>query len=224
MNKTPGLEPVNRPTTASLIADQIRKGIMDGTFAPGTQLGEANLAAELRVSRGPVREALQRLIQEGLLRSEPHRGVFVTTLDDADIADVYLARAAVERAAAEILLSRDDPAAFDELDRLLGQMARAADRDRWTTVADLDLRFHEQLVAASGSKRLVRMFSTLIAETRMCLQGLEKAYPARGALVAEHRELLEEIRAGRTDGTFRAIERHFEHAVGHLRPSDMQPG
>lgn len=220
MNKTPGLEPVSRPTTASIIADRIRKGIMDGTFAPGSQLGEANLAAELRVSRGPVREAMQRLIQEGLLRSEPHRGVFVTTLDDTDVADVYLARAAVERAAAQILLKRQDPRAFDALDRLLNQMAQAAERDRWTTVADLDLRFHEHLVAASGSKRLMRMFSTLIVETRLCLQGLETAYPRRGALVEEHRDLLEEIRAGRADGTFRAIDRHFEHAVGHLNPTN----
>src|SRR5215218_8200290 len=66
---------------------------------PGTQLNEVELASSFGVSRGPVREALQRLIQEGLLRSEPHRGVFVPVMTDEDIDDVYLAREALEAAA-----------------------------------------------------------------------------------------------------------------------------
>lgn len=211
------LEPVRRPTTASIIAERIRDGIVDGSFPPGAQLGEANLAQQLRVSRGPVREALQRLIQEGLLHSEPHRGVFVPTLSDHDVDDIYLARGAVERAAARVLLERQQPEDFVELERLVEKMGDAARRDRWTAVADLDLRFHETLVAASGSRRLERMFATLIAETRMCLQALERAYPARQDLVEEHRELFEELRAGR-DSALNMIDRHFEHAVAALRP------
>jgi DNA-binding GntR family transcriptional regulator len=210
------LEPLARTTTASVIADRIRGGIMDGTFPPGSQLGEAGLAQQLRVSRGPVREALQRLIQEGLLRSEPHRGVFVSTLDAADVADVYLARGAIERAAVEVLLRRGDAEAFARLAKLVERMASAARRDRWAAVADLDLRFHEALVAASGSKRLMRMFSTLVVETRMCLQALEPAYPARQDLVEEHRELLEAIR-GRRKGALRLVDRHLEAAVESLR-------
>ncbi|MFW6091992.1 MAG: GntR family transcriptional regulator, partial [Actinomycetota bacterium] len=158
------LEPVSRSTTAPIVADRIRTGIMDGTFPPGAQLGEANLAEQLGVSRGPIREALQRLIQEGLLYSEPHRGVFVSRLDGDDIEDIYLARGAVERAAVRVLLDRGEPEALAGLERLLERMAKAAQRDRWNAVADLDLQFHETLVAASGSERLVRMFSTLIVE------------------------------------------------------------
>lgn len=212
------LEPVSRSTTAPIIADRIRTGIMDGTFPPGTQLGEANLAEQLGVSRGPIREALQRLIQEGLLYSEPHRGVFVSRLDGDDIEDIYLARGAVERAAVRVLLDRGEPEALAGLERLLERMAKAAQRDRWNAVADLDLQFHETLVAASGSERLVRMFSTLIVETRMCLQALEHAYPARQALVDEHRELFLEIRAGRRSA-LRSVDRHFEKALQNLRPA-----
>jgi DNA-binding GntR family transcriptional regulator len=212
------LEPVSRLTTASIIAERIRASIMDGSFAPGSQLGEANLAEQLEVSRGPVREALQRLIQEGLLRSEPHRGVFVITLEDDEIDDIYLARGAVERSAVRVLLNGGNRAYLDKLDRLLERMARAAERDKWAAVADLDLQFHETLVAATGSKRLVRMFSTLIVETRMCMGELERAYPARLALVEEHRELFEEIRDGRSSA-LQTIDRHFENAVADLRPA-----
>lgn len=211
------IAPVNRPTTASIIADRLREGIMDGSFAPGVQLGEADLADRLDVSRGPVREALQRLIQEGLLRSEPHRGVFVIDLGPDEIDDIYLARGAVERSAVRVLLENGNSKVFDRLDKLLERMAKAAERDNWSAVADLDLQFHEVLVEASGSKRLVRMFSTLIVETRMCMGELEQAYPARHAIVDEHRELFELIRKG-DEAALRTIDRHFTNAVNDLRP------
>ncbi|HEX6195795.1 MAG TPA: GntR family transcriptional regulator [Jiangellaceae bacterium] len=219
MRRPAKISPVNRPTTASIIADRLRQGIMDGTFAPGTQLGEADLAERLDVSRGPVREALQRLIQEGLLRSVPHRGVFVIDLDADDIDDIYLARGAVERSAVRVLLENGTPKVFDRLDRLLERMAKAAKRDNWSVVADLDLKFHEALVESTGSKRLVRMFSTLIVETRMCMGELEQAYPARHAIVDEHRELFEAIRAG-DDSALQTIDRHFTNAVRDLRPTE----
>lgn len=205
-----------RVTTASIIADRIRGGITDGTFAPGTQLGEANLAQRLQVSRGPVREALQRLIQEGLLYNEPNRGVFVTALGAGDVEDIYLARGAVERAAVSVLVKRGDEKVFAQLERLLDRMDSAARRDRWGAVADLDLQFHETMVRASGSRRLERMFSTLIVETRLCLQALEHAYPAREELVEEHRQLFEAVRAGHRSA-LSAIDRHFEAAVESLR-------
>ncbi len=73
---------IPRTTLASMVGERIRASILDGDVAPGTQLNEVELAASFGVSRGPVREAIQRLIQEGLLRSEPHRGVFLPVLTD----------------------------------------------------------------------------------------------------------------------------------------------
>ncbi|MBW3557926.1 MAG: GntR family transcriptional regulator, partial [Actinobacteria bacterium] len=86
------LDRVERRATASVIADVIRERVIDGSFPPGAQLGEVQLAEQLGVSRGPVREALQRLIQEGLLEGRPHRGVFVARLRGDDVVDVYRAR------------------------------------------------------------------------------------------------------------------------------------
>ena len=73
----PAIEPVSRESTAGIIARQLREAIMTGTLPPGTQLGETDLAARFQVSRGPLREAMQHLVSEGLLRSERHRGLFV---------------------------------------------------------------------------------------------------------------------------------------------------
>lgn len=101
----PGLlEPLQLRSTPALIADQLRSQILEGRFPPHTQLAEVELARQLQVSRGPIREAMQRLIQEGLLRAERNRGVFVVELGLDDARDVYLARGVIERAAAAIVV------------------------------------------------------------------------------------------------------------------------
>jgi DNA-binding GntR family transcriptional regulator len=210
------LEPVERKATSSLIADEIRARIIDGSFPPGIQLGEAQLAAQLQVSRGPVREALQRLIQEELLDGRPHRGVFVAELGPEDIADVYRARRAVERTAAEVVVERGDAGALETLAQLVERMDAAAQGGRWSNVVDLDRRFHQLLVDAAGSKRLSRMYRTLLAETAMCMAALEPAYPVRRDIVQEHRQLLEGLRAGDLALVLARTDEHLDKAVRHL--------
>ena len=213
---TANLPPVERKPTPGVIADTIRTRIIDGSFPPGTQLGEAQLAEQLEVSRGPVREALQRLVQEELLEARPHRGVFVAELDAGDIADVYRARRAVERAAAELIVERDDDGALEPLARLVERMSGAAQRGRWGNVVDLDRRFHEVLVDAAGSKRLSRMYRTLLAETAMCMAALEGAYPARREIVREHQRLLEALQGDELAPVLACIDEHLDRAVRQL--------
>lgn len=189
---------------------------MDGSFAPGMQLGEAQLARSFGVSRGPVREAMQRLIQEGLLRNERHRGVFVIALDDDDVRDIYLARAAIERVAAVLLLRSGDAAALAELEQLLHEMNDALASESWQQLMDLDMAFHRRMVELSGSKRLARMFDALLVETRMCLTELESAYPRRNAIVAEHALLLEAFRGGEEAQVLACIDAHLDRAVVNL--------
>lgn len=217
------LEPVERETTPSIIADRIREAIIDGAFPPAMQLSEVGLAERLGVSRGPVREAMQRLIQEGLLRNERHRGVFVIELGPDDVDDIYRARGAIERTAVALLLERSDEVAFAALETQLAAMERAAQTGKWSALADLDLRFHESLVAATGSKRLVRMFRTLLAETRMCVMGLEAGYPVWADLVNEHRAIVEAMRRGDEAEVLGLLDAHFRSAVRDLhdgRPPD----
>jgi DNA-binding GntR family transcriptional regulator len=210
------LEPVNKETTASIIAAQIRARIMDGTFSPGSQLGEAQLAARLNVSRGPVREALQRLIQEGLLENRRNRGVFVIALNDDDIADIYLVRGTIEREAAKVLMRRGDGRAIDRLEEQVDRMSVVAKQGEWRELADLDLHFHESLVLAAGSKRLQRVFGTVLVETRMCLERLESAYPVPEELVEEHRNVLVAMREGNESKVMEIIDAHLRAAVEDL--------
>ena len=123
------IEPVSRESTAGIIARQLRDAIMNGSLPPGAQLGETELAARFQVSRGPLREAMQRLVSEGLLRSERHRGLFVIDLEPADVYDVYIARSAIERAAAVRIVRGDREKVAAALDETVEAMAAAADED-----------------------------------------------------------------------------------------------
>jgi DNA-binding GntR family transcriptional regulator len=216
------LEPIEDRSTAALVADRIRTAIMRGTFPPGTQLGEVELATRLGVSRGPLREAMQRLVAEGLLRSERYRGLFVRDLDAADVRDVYTARTAVERAAGLLLLEGDREAAAARLTAALAEMEAAADDP--VALADADHHFHTEFVAASGSPRLLRMADALLVETRMCLAALQDTFPPAADLIAEHRQLRDAVRAGDAGRLTTVLEAHMEDAVERiLAPAASTP-
>jgi len=210
------LGPVNLESTATIIARRLRKAIMYGTLPPGSQLTETDLAARFEVSRGALREAMQRLVQEGLLRSERNRGLFVITLTPDDVRDVYVARAAVERAAASLILRRDVVRAANQLTAVHREMTDAAARADYAAVSDADLRFHEVFVAESGSARLARMYGTLLVESRMCIAALESTYRLPGEVAEEHGALVEGIRTGDEARLFELVERHGTDALRRL--------
>jgi len=215
-------EPVRRESTASFIARQLREAIMDHTLGPGDQLSEAALSEQFGVSRGPLREAMQRLVQEGLVRSEPNRGLFVKQLDESDIRDVYAARGAVEGTAAAMVVRSEDPATVKRLRAACQAMTRAAATGDAAALSDADFRFHEVLVTCSGSERLARMHRTLIVETRMCLTALQRTYRNPTELVEEHVRIVDAIEAGDLPLTLRRVEEHMEEALLRLVSPPVQ--
>ncbi|GHG20590.1 MULTISPECIES: GntR family transcriptional regulator [Amycolatopsis] len=215
----PEIEPVSRESTAAVIARQLRDAIMTGALPPGTQLGETELAARFQVSRGPLREAMQHLVSEGLLRSERHRGLFVIDLEPGDVYDIYAARSAIERAAMlRALRGGDRDRIADVLEQTVTEMATAASEDDPTALSTADLKFHEALINASGSKRLVRMARTLLIETRMCLTALQSTYQRVEERVEEHTKLIQALRDGDEETALTLLEAHMEDAVQRLAP------
>ncbi|MEU0841622.1 GntR family transcriptional regulator [Streptomyces sp. NPDC005962] len=214
----PPVPAVRRTTLTSQVAEQIRADLLTGKFPPGSQLGEAELAESLGVSRGPVRETLAQLVHEGLLLSRPHRGVFVPRPGEDDILDIFFAREALEAAAVRRVITSPTPPGFlSSLDETVDEIARAAGRGDWPAVADLDVRFHSLLIEAAGSPRLSRMFSTVIAETRLCLSLIADVDPDRRCLLDEHRELARMVAGDDVDAALAALSEHFAGATATLR-------
>ncbi|GLU87067.1 GntR family transcriptional regulator [Kocuria sp. NBRC 114282] len=210
------LNPVVQESTPALIARQLRRAIGEGELAPGQQLNEAALSRSLGVSRGPLREAMQRLTQEGLLVSVRNRGVFVIEVTDDDVRDMYLARTALERAAAAHAAETDPAAAQEQLLRIVQEMEDAAGRGDLVAVTEADIDFHTTLVSLAHSPRLTRMHTTLMVETRMCITALEQRYSSQSPRLQEHRHIAEAI--GRADlaGLDRLLVGHMEDAIGRL--------
>lgn len=214
----PDIEPVSRESTAAIIARQLRAAIMSGALRPGSQLGEAELASRFQVSRGPLREAMQRLVSEGLLRSERHRGLFVSDLEPGDVYDIYASRAAIERSAAIRIMRGDRADAVNKLNAVIEEMRAATERGDENAVSEADLRFHETLVEASGSRRLVRMAATLLIETRMCLAELQRTDPCSEDRLTEHSSIVEAIANGDERRVLDLLDAHMEDAVARLAP------
>lgn len=216
---TEGLFVLEGRPTAQLIADQLREQIVQGTFRPGQQINESVLAGQLNTSRGPVREALQRLCQEGILVNKRNRGVFVRELTSEDIREIYAVREALESTAAEELLDAG-PERTEEtcqaLKAIITEMAKQVEVSDWQAIARLDMQFHTTFVAGTRNSRLIRIYQTLAAEARMCILNLEVSYPRVDALVEEHQLLLDLLEAGDRKGLLKAIQRHMQKAVEDL--------
>jgi DNA-binding GntR family transcriptional regulator len=214
-----GLFALEGRPTAQLIADQLREQIVQGMFRPGEQINESVLASQLRTSRGPVREALQRLSQEGILVSRRNRGVFVLELATDDIREIYAVREAVESTAADALLDAGEEQIEDTCQALkatISDMAKQVAVSDWQAIARLDMQFHTSFVAGAGNTRLIRIYETLAAESRMCILNLAVAYPRFDVLVQEHQNILDLLEAGDREALHKAIKRHMESAVEDL--------
>jgi DNA-binding GntR family transcriptional regulator len=209
-----------RPT-AQLIADHLREQIVEGSIRPGQQINEYFLAGQLNMSRSPVREALQRLCQEGILVYRRNHGVFVSQIERHDLREIYKVRESLESAAAGRLLDgspRQIKDTCEALKEIVGEMAKQLPSSNWQTIARLEVQFHSSLVAGTGNSRLIRIYKTLAAESTMCTLDLEVPYVRMDVLVEEHQHILDLLEARDREGLFKAIKRHMQKAIEDLSP------
>ena len=217
-----------KPTLGAVVTAQLRSMVLTGRIAPGTQMNEVELATRFGTSRGPIREAVQRLVEEGLLVGEAHRGVWLRQLSQADMEDLYFARAVIERTACVRVLERGPSAALlANLQQALADMAYALDTEDWSAAAASDLRFHTLIVDAAASPLLSRMFGTLADLTRLGLNLVVVGYRSQD-LLAEHTPLLQKLADGDRDAMLAALDDHFTRAMENLtaagRPSRPKDG
>jgi len=200
-----------------LIAARLRQAIFDGTLPAGAPLGEAELAEQLGVSRGPLREAAQRLVTERLLTTTRRRGLAVVTMDAAAVTDVYLVRTAIETAACRIVL-RDNmiDRTVRTLTRLHQRMVRANKRRDAHAVGDADIEFHQALVDAAGSPRLSAAMATLLIETRLCTYSLDREFRVRADMPDSHAEIIAAIKVRDEAELLAVVERHMTDAARRL--------
>jgi DNA-binding GntR family transcriptional regulator len=191
INTSWGLDPVKRRSTTDQVLQEIRAAILAGRIKPRDQLPEAALAQTFGTGRSAIREALRQLVQEGLVISELNRGAHVRPISREDILDVYLARQAIEVAAVQRAIQRQDRLELCDVRAAQQRIIEASPPDAaQPPSAELiaaDLDFHRAMVALAGSPRLSRAHEPLAAESQMLLNW-HPVYP--GADYAGDHEVL----------------------------------
>lgn len=197
------------------LADHIVVLLANGDLKPGQRLIEKELCETLGVSRIPVREALRILQAQGVVRTEPNRGSFITEFGSADTLEMLEIRVGVERTAARRLLrlSAKDPDLLKPLRESLEEIRRAARMQDPLTYCKADLGFHSTMVDLSGSPLLKPIWQSLSRGVFVFLMQERSIAFDYDASIRDHEQLLDLLVAGDIDTLVREIE---DHIVGRL--------
>lgn len=208
------MQTIPRRTLTEAVTDALRERLLAGEWAVGTPLRQESLAAELGVSRIPLREALQRLEAEGIVTLLPHRGAVVAPLEAPDVSEIFELRALLEtdltrRAVPH--LTADDLARMKAHAQAFEEAVAAGDIPAW---GDANRRFHEALYAPANRPRTMELVARLLSQCDRFVRLQLTLTHGMPQAVKEHRAILAAARARDTVKATRLIRDHILKA-GH---------
>jgi DNA-binding GntR family transcriptional regulator len=196
------------------IAASLSAAIMAGRFAPGDRLNEVHLAAELGVSRAPLREAARLLENRGLVVAHPRRGFFVRELTARALDEIYDLRICLERHAGLAVCARMTPEIAAALTEQAGRIAAFAD-DPGRQVEE-DFAFHRMICAFADNARALRVYDELTHEMRFGISVIGHLYADPQVIARTHDPVLEALLSGDGPRWIEAIGVHIGVARDHV--------
>ncbi len=198
-------------TKKAWVVEELRKAILTGTFQPGQRLLETELAEQFQISATPVREAMRELETEGLVSSEPHRGVRVAEANIDETREFYLIRIAMEELAMGLAMDHVDEIPMAEVHAMVQDMAILLDEERWAELRAVHRRFHDVLYQAAHAPNLQYLLNRIWV--RLPWDRIQ-SIPGRAPLVLqEHREIAAAVVAKDKARATRAVRTHLENAM-----------
>lgn len=210
-------------TLSDDVAAVIRDAILSGEFAPGEKLNQSQLAERLGTSRGPVREGLKQLREEGLVEEIPHKGSYVIEISSTYISELYSLRRALEAFAVECAIARateQDLKALEDLYSEMQQLDPSVDPD---TSADRDVTFHYLIARAAHHELLLRIWKSIEAGLRLCLAHRYRGYRNPQRHVVAHGDILEALKARDGERAKEVLNDHIKEAEVAMLNSIMLP-
>lgn len=197
------------------VYEMIREDIVSGRLGPNERLKVADLAEHYQTSTNPVREALQQLRGEGFVLIEPNRGARVRPIDADFVRDIIEIEMLIEPALTRWFVSIASDADIVELERIQAEIEAVNFEDRMVHGL-LDTRFHQFIY----DRHYNRHAAELWWKHREILRAISRRFPTslsrRVAVLREHRELIEAIRAQDADGAAAVVARHVEGSGRHI--------
>ena len=216
-----GIRPPQRRGLTEQVADSIRQAIFSGSFELGDRLNEADIAERLNVSRGPVREALAQLKQEGIVTMRWHQGAFIMQLSATDIRELSSLRTVLEVFAIRQAAVASTAADISAMNDVLSAMSKGVDEQSDFDMIKLDVQFHDELYRAAHHERLWNAWNSIRSQVMLSL--LVKRHTSneyyRHKVIAEHQLLFDVISSRDADACEQAIREHLSGTYDRLASS-----
>lgn len=206
----------SRMLTPTVLSQQVggylMRELVTGRLRPGDRINEAELARRLGISRNPIREALNRLEERGLLVGAPHRGRFVRAMTKQDVDELFAFRIALEEFALRQALPRIDAREVDGFARMVEAMEAAAQDGDEAKLTELDLAFHLRICELSGNRRALAAYATIQSEVQMLIALADHRFESLHAAAADHWPIVDAFSLGDQACCEAALRAHIEDA------------
>ncbi len=194
---------------------QLRSMAISYAFKPGERLNEVDLSKRLGVSRTPLRDALNRLTTEGLLRFIPGRGFSCRDLDVREIFSLYELRKAIEIAAIRLAIQRASDNDIDGLLEFLDDTGPDAGTRSTDELVQLDEWYHERLMTMSGNEEMLRVLRNVNARIQL-VRWIDMNGALRPKTQLEHREILVALKQRDEANCVAALEKHIDRRLDQI--------
>lgn len=199
--------PDNPRTLGETVTAEIRRKLVDGELVPGQRLSEAALSESLDISRNTLREAFRVLTQEGLLKHEPNRGVFVAVPDMASIIDIYRVRRFIECQA--LAQAYPKHPAVQRMAQAVAAAERCREAQDWSGAGTANMAFHAAIVELADSERLNTFYAHLSAELRLAFGLLNDAEFLHSPYIDMNAAILQRLEAGQAQEAAQALDAYL---------------
>lgn len=187
---------VKQQPISQALLDTLRGAIIMGQLKPGQALIQSQLATQFGVSRAPLRDALNRLEEEGLVKSTPYKGTVVTPLTRKDVDEIRSLRNVIEEFAGQLIIERLEQPQLDAIEAVYRRMQAAAAQGDVTAVDAEDLALHEKICELSGHTLLMDVWNRYANQFRRVLTFCNRVNEDLHLIVDNHEPLLQAFRTG----------------------------
>ena len=214
---------VRQESLTSLVQREIERRIVAGELVPGSKLNEAELAAAMGISRGPVREAFRALEQARLVQTEKNRGVFVRLVSLQEANEIYEVRAALESQIGRLAAERAKPAQLERMRAIVKRMHAAGRKRDPDAYFPLNIEFHELLAEAAGNRALAAHYRRVVNELNLYRrEAIQRNLDVIPVSTREHEAVVEAIANGDAARAARLLYDHVINSRSRLHEKDRQ--
>lgn len=195
--------------------EQLKAMAITYQLRPGERLAELDLAKRLKVSRTPIREALNRLVTEGFLTFTPNRGFQCRPLDAKEIFDLYEVRRSLEATAAALAVERASDEELEELGRFLARSRAVPEKTTVIELVRFDEEFHERIAVLSRNGEMLRILQNINARIRFC-RWIDMENGRRSTTQGEHAGVLAALKARDAKKCAEAMNSHISRRLDQI--------